>query len=148
MGKDDAPMGKVVVSIEISSAEDEGLARAGHIAPDKVRRAELQAIVDTGATMLVLPEDTIARLGLPLVRKVNARYGDGRMATRNVYGSVRLTVLGRVVTVDALSAPAGAPALLGQIPLEGLDYLVDTSQQRLVPNPESPDPAMALVEVL
>lgn len=148
MAKDKAPMGKVVVEIAISNDRDEGLTAAGHLKPGEVRRAEVQATVDTGATMLVLPEDLIERLGLPVLRKVNTRYGDGRVVARTVYGSVRLKVLNRVITVDALSAPAGTRALLGQIPLEGLDFLVDATKQRLIPNPESPDPEMALVEVL
>jgi hypothetical protein len=65
---------------------------------------------------------------------------------RTIYGSAKLRVLNREVTVDVLSAPIGVPALLGQIPLEGLDFVVDLKNQRLIPNPAAPDPEMALVE--
>jgi hypothetical protein len=40
------------------------------------------------------------------------------------------------------------PPLLGQIPLESLDFVIDPRNQRLAPNPESPDPEMALMEIL
>lgn len=52
------------------------------------------------------------------------------------------------MNVDVLSVPVGALALLGQIPLEGLDFVVDPRSQRLAPNPAAPDPAMALVDLL
>ena len=47
--------------------------------------------------------------------------------------------MGRRTEVDAIVEPSRSVALLGQIPLESLDFWVDPSGQRLVPNPESPD---------
>jgi len=146
MAEAQTKMGKVVEPIEVWNDQDEGLARAGHLAPNQVRRASLEALVDTGANMLVLPEDIIEKLGLPAVRKVKTRFGDGHVVERTIYGSAKLRVLNREVTVDVLSAPIGVPALLGQIPLEGLDFVVDLKNQRLIPNPAAPDPEMALVE--
>ncbi|MGD0089344.1 MAG: retropepsin-like aspartic protease [Planctomycetota bacterium] len=141
-------MGRVAEVIEVSSGGDEELVQAGYLSPDKVRRETLTALVDTGATMLVLPEDVIQRLGLRVVSTVKARVWNGQVVSSTIYGPAKLKVLGRVVHVDVIGVPAGAPALLGQIPLEGLDFVVDTRNQRLVPNPESPDPAMALVDLL
>ncbi|HYF50541.1 MAG TPA: retroviral-like aspartic protease family protein [Planctomycetota bacterium] len=140
-------VGKVTVDLSLSSVEDDALAKSGHLQAAQVRRQKVSAIVDTGATLLVLPEHVIQQLGLPVVRKVTSRFADGRRMERNVYGPVRLEVQGRVVNVDALGGPPGVPALLGQIPLEGLDFMVDSRGQRLVPNPESPDPDLALVDV-
>jgi predicted aspartyl protease len=145
---DKCAMGKVAVEIEVRNDGDEALVRAGHLRVDQVRRVTLEALVDTGATMLVLPDDLIQRLGLPVVRAVKSRLANGQIMSSTLYGSAKLTVLGRAVTVDVLGVPAGAPALLGQIPLEGLDFVVDPKGQRLMPNPASPDPAMALVDLL
>jgi predicted aspartyl protease len=140
-------MGKVLVEVAVSNDRDEGKAQEGLLRGDQVRRAKLHALADTGATMLVLPEEVVKRLGLPPLRQVNTRLANGQFETRTLYGSVHLKVLNREITVDALGAPPGVPALLGQIPLGGLDFLVDSRNQRLMPNPESPDPQMALVDV-
>jgi len=140
--------GRVAEQIEVGNEGDEALVRAGHLRADQVRRVTLTALVDSGATMLVLPEDVIQRLGLPVVRTVRSRLGNGQIVSSTVYGPARLKVLERVANVDVMSVPAGAPALLGQVPLELLDFVVDPKNRRLAPNPESPDPAMALMDLL
>ena len=144
----DTAMGRVTVEIEVSNDRDEGKAEEGLLPADKVRRVTLTALVDTGATLLVLPEEAIQRLGLPVMRTAKTRLGNGQVVPSTIYGSAKLRVLKRVVGVDVLSAPAGVPALLGQVPLEGLDFVVDPKGQRLIPNPESPDPEMAMVDML
>jgi len=147
MGDNEA-MGRITQEVVLTNVSDGALVEAGHLAPEKVRKATLTVLVDTGATTLVLPEDVIQRLGIPVVRTVKTRLGNGEVISRILHGPVRLLVLGRVVNVDVLSAPTGVPALLGQIPLEGLDFVIDPRNQRLIPNPESPDPTMALVDLL
>jgi predicted aspartyl protease len=138
-------MGKIMQKISLANADDEAVCRRGLLSEEKVRRIELEALVDTGATMLSIPEDLIQQLGLPLLRRATTRYGDGRRESRGVYGPVTIRVLGRVEVVSVLAGHPGQPALLGQIPLEGLDLHADPRGQRLIPNPESPD--MPLVEV-
>ena len=46
-------------------------------------------------------------------------------ATFNVFGAVRLTVQGRECTIDVAEIPDGCPVLIGQVPLELLDIVVD-----------------------
>lgn len=141
-------MGKVVVESVVSNGQDDVLVERKILKPTEVRTATIRTLVDTGATMLVLPEDIIQQLGLPPIRKVKTRVADGRVLERQVYGYVKLTIQGRTITTEALSAPKGIPALLGQVPLEVLDFLVDSKNQRLIPNPESPDPEMAMYDIL
>jgi len=43
---------------------------------------------------------------------------------------------GRDCTVDVTEVPDTVPVLVGQIPLEFLDFAVDPKQQRLIGNPE------------
>ena len=63
-------------------------------------------------------------------------------------GRSSVKVFQRTMLTEALEgAPEGMPPLLGQIPLEALDLLIDSKNQRLILNPESPDPEMALVDV-
>ncbi len=52
-----------------------------------------------------------------------------------MYEAVRLTVMGRNCTMDVLEVPDGVPVLLGQIPLEHLDLVVDPCSRTLIGNP-------------
>ena len=52
-----------------------------------------------------------------------------------VYEVVRLTIHGRDCTVDVMEVPDSVPPLVGQVPLELLDFVVDPDGQRLIGNP-------------
>lgn len=54
----------------------------------------------------------------------------------SIYSAARLTVQGRQFTGDVAAIPDAYPVLIGQIPLEGLDFVVDPIGQRLLGNPE------------
>jgi predicted aspartyl protease len=129
-------MGKVVVPAVIENVEDLFKADAGTILPDEVRRVEVpDALVDTGAIMLSMPKRLIAQLGLKPFRKRTLRTVGGIVETR-IYSTVRLTVQDREFTGDVAEIPDDCPVLIGQIPLEGLDFVVDPIHQRLIGNPE------------
>ena len=53
----------------------------------------------------------------------------------SVYDTVRLTLLGRYCHVDVMEVPDEVPVLIGQIPLEMLDLVVDLPGRRLTGNP-------------
>jgi predicted aspartyl protease len=128
-------MGRVTVAAKIESSDDLVLARKGLLPPDQVRSVEVtDALVDTGATILSLPKSVIQKLGLPLVRTRTAVTSAGTK-TMNVYGAVRLTVEGRDCATDVSEVPDECPVLIGQIPLELLDFVVDMQGRRLIGNP-------------
>jgi predicted aspartyl protease len=54
-------------------------------------------------------------------------------------GGVRVEILGRRMLTDALVEDPGATPLVGQIPLEALDLVVDPKSRDLSVNPASPD---------
>ena len=114
-------------------------AARGLIARADVREVEIDALVDTGATMLVIPVDVAARLGLPIIDHLPVCLADATVREMPVVGSLRLSILGRTMTGDALAAPVGATALIGQIPLERLDLIVDPGSREIRVNPASPD---------
>ena len=139
-------MEKVVVDIELLNSYDDESCQKGVLRPDQVRRITIPALVDKGATLLSIPEDDIKKMGLSVVKEVNSRFANGQTAIRKVYGPVKIKLMGRVDVVLALAGHPGLPALLGQIPLEGLDLMVDSKRQRLIPgHPDYPD--SQLVEV-
>ena len=114
-------------------------ARTGLLPRASVRTDVVEALVDTGATGLVLPADVVARLGLREEGTKKVRYADGRFGVVPWVSGVRIEILGREMTCDALVHPTGTTPLIGQIPLEGLDLVVDPKSREVMPNPASPD---------
>ncbi len=127
-------MGKVVERLKLTNVFD----------PKKT--AEVEAVIDTGATMLVLPRDIARKLKLRRMREVGVKYADGRTATKSVYGVVTAEIRGRAGEFNVLVEDNGAQPLVGQIVLEQLDLVVDPKKRKVLPNPQSPD--LPMVEVL
>jgi predicted aspartyl protease len=129
-------MGKVLVTARVENLDDLFKASRGEIGPDEVRRVEVaDALVDTGATMLSMPGRLIRQLGLSPLRARQARTSAGPV-TVQIYGTVRLTVQGRDCPSDVTELPDDCPVLIGQVPLELLDFVVDPAGRRLMGNPE------------
>jgi predicted aspartyl protease len=129
-------MGKVVVPARIENQSDLLRVEEGRLKPEKVRSVEIaDALVDTGATLLSLPRRYIQQLGLTRHRTRAARTAAG-MVSFGIYGPVRLTVQERDCYVEAAEIPDDCPVLIGQIPLELLDFVVDTTGQKLIGNPD------------
>jgi predicted aspartyl protease len=133
---ENATMGRVLVSAKIENLDDQALVKAGHLSAGEARTLEVaDALVDTGATRLSMPRSLIDRLGLD-------RFGAERAKTANgirefgLYGPARLTVQGRYCVVDVSELGEDGPVLIGQVPLELMDWVVDPKGQRLIGNPE------------
>ena len=127
-------MGKVIEKLRLTNVFD------------PKRTVEVEAVIDTGATMLVLPRSLVRKLKLRKMREAGVRYADSRTATKPVYGVVTAELKGRGGEFDVLAEDDGCQALVGQIVLEQLDLIVDPKKRRVVPNPQSPD--LPMVEIL
>lgn len=125
--------------VQLANNHDEEDVKRGRLRPHEVRAARIDALVDTGATMLVLPADVVDKLGLFPDGYRKVRYADGRIRELPWVSCIRITVLGRETVTNALVDDAGTTPLLGQIPLEELDLLVDPKSHELRVNPDSPD---------
>lgn len=129
-------MGKVLVTARIENLDDLFGARKGQIAEDQVRRVEVtDALIDTGATGLLVPKRLVAQLGLDLVRTRPSRTIAGHVPLP-IYRAVRLTVQGRDCISDVAEIPDDFPVVIGQVPLELMDWVVDPKGHRLLGNPE------------
>ena len=141
-------MGKIMTKLKVTNNTDFENSRQGLIRPDQLRSVEIDALVDTGATMLALPEEVVAAAGLPVHGHRNIKDALGRISEVPWVRGVLIEILGREMTCDALVIPRGATPLIGQIPLEGLDLVVDPKTQEVRVNPASPDvPLMDLMRV-
>lgn len=130
-----AVMGRVLTEVTVENLKDLWELEKDVIANDKVRRIHVtDALVDTGATTLALPSRYIQELGL--TRRGEKRSTSSRgTAMIKIYEAVRLTILGREMTIDPVEVPDDCPVLIGQIPLEMLDLVVDLQARRLTGNP-------------
>jgi len=129
-------MGKVVVAARVENLQDALQAEGGKLPPEKVRAAEVSdALVDTGATALSLPRRLVAQLGLMRLRTRLVRTAAGTLSF-GVYEPVRLKVQGRDCMVEVMELPDDCPVLIGQVPLELLDFVVDPTGRKLIGNPE------------
>ncbi len=129
-------MGKVVVAAKIENLHDVYNANHGALAVEDIRTLAVpDALIDTGATLLSMPKRMIEQLGLKRQRTRTARTAAGVVAF-GVFEAVRLTVQGRDCVVEVMELPDECPMLIGQTPLEVLDFVVDPVGQRLLGNPD------------
>jgi hypothetical protein len=128
-------MGKVITMIKVVNWDDLALQAAG-VRKDKPRALETNAIVDTGAVKLYLKSAIIHELGLRPIGEVKSRTMSNRSESRTVFSPVALEIQGRTGRFDVVEIPDSLPNIVGQIPLEDLDWVVDCRNQKLIPNPE------------
>ena len=124
-------VGKVTTSIQITNHADEVRASDGTIPLSSVRTVALdEVLVDTGATLLCLPESLVTRLGLRFVEEVTVLTAAGPTTAR-IYEDARITLYGRTGTFDCIALPEDTEPLLGVLPLERLGLEPDLQNQRL-----------------
>lgn len=128
-------MGRVVAEIVVENIADALAAAQGNVSAEQVRRVIIHdALVDIGATFLSLPRSIIEQLGLIKISAKRVLTSKGP-AESSLYAAVRLIIQGRFCTTDVMEVPDGVSALIGQIPLENLDFVVDPRNQKLIGNP-------------
>lgn len=129
-------IGRVIVAARIENLNDLYEVSKGRLSAEAVRRVDVtDALLDTGATYLSLPRRLVQQLGLERFRSRRARTSSGELKEFDLYGVVRLTIQGRECTTEVAEISDECPSLIGQIPLEMLDFVIDPVGQRLIGNP-------------
>ena len=128
-------MGKVTVTFKATNYDDlSDLARKR--TKRKPRQIQAQALVDAGATRFYLQRRVIEALGLRPVSEITSRTMSDRAEKRTVFSPVKLEIQGRTGHFDVIELADTLPNIIGQIPLEHLDWVVDQRAKKLIPNPE------------
>ena len=138
-------MGLVFAEIELVSGDDLAFFRRGQLQEEQIHRCTVRAMIDNGATMLAIPEFIKRQLDLQKVTDIEAELADGSNLNLEVVGPVEVRFQNRRTNVEALVVPNSKTVLLGAMPMEGMDVLVDPKRERLVVNPESPNVARMLL---
>lgn len=130
-------MGFIFAEILLCNADDVGLARQGYKKPEEIRQLAVTALVDTGAYTLGLPEDVVVQLGLPHVENREFDLADGSKKEMEVVGPVWVKFKNRQTVCLAVKTH-DEDVLLGSIPMEDLDVVINPKAQTIEVNPASP----------
>lgn len=138
VSKQDDAMGLVHAKIELINHRDLWRFEEGLISEDQVRHMEVEFLVDTGAYMLSINDTIREQLGLPLLETRIAELANGENIECDVVGPVEIRYANRRTWTPALVLPGNAEPLLGAIPMEDMDLVVELRTQRLIVNPAHP----------
>jgi clan AA aspartic protease len=125
-------MGQVYEEITLRNALDVGNAKSGLITKEKVRETTVRALIDTGAITLVINEVMRKQLGLEIQERCEATFGNNTKAVCTLTGPVEVHWKDRTTVCQALVTSENRGVLLGAIPLEGMDLMVNPIDQKLV----------------
>jgi len=124
-------MGNVFADITVTNEADIARFQDGHIAESEIRSVTLTAVVDTGATTLVIDEETFRKLGLTMVEPRMINLAGGGKIQGKITNAVNIYWKNRLATTHAVVLPGGK-TLLGVVPLELMDLMVDPVNHELV----------------
>jgi clan AA aspartic protease len=123
-------MGLVRQAVRLSNPHD----------PD-IEEIDALALVDTGAMELCLPERIASQLKLKHAGEVAIHLADGSRKPCDVMTTVRLELFG--LKWHGQVVVTGDEVLLGAIPMESLNLIVDPRRQIVYPNPDNPNMPLA-----
>jgi clan AA aspartic protease len=125
-------MGIIHVDISLSNPRKAGLSPVA-----------ARALVDTGAITLCIPEHTRIQLDLEELERREVTIANGKKEVVPYVGPVRISCLGRNCYTGALVL--GDRVLLGTVPMEDMDLVIEPAKQQVAVNPESPNVPSAIV---
>jgi predicted aspartyl protease len=117
--------------ITLENVIDRGLADRGYIKDAEVRTLTIGAMPDTGAWTLVINEDTRQKLGLTIEGSSDSSLADGVTSNYPMTEAVKIQWKNRSATLQAIVVGNAQTALLGALPLEAMDLVVDPVRKQL-----------------
>lgn len=128
-------MGLLHATIELSNAREDGLSAM-----------QVNALVDSGALHLCVPQHVAIQLKLPVLDQRIVNLADGEPRKVDYVGPIRVGFANRQCLVGALVL--GDEALLGAIPMEDMDLVVSPGRKTLTVNPSHPNIAVSVAKGL
>jgi clan AA aspartic protease len=125
-------MGYVYADITLRNAFDVGEYIRGVVQEPDIRQVTLQAMVDTGAGTLIINEAVRQALGLVVIGEQPATLADRAVKTCKYTDPVMIHWGNRSTAVQAVVMEGADEILLGAIPLEAMDLIVDPARQTLI----------------
>ncbi len=125
-------MGLVHAEIELINGHDLANARRYVIGEEEIRRITVSALVDSGSFYTAINENIQEYLQLPLVGKAHQELADGTIVEVKIVSGLVIKFQDREMMIEAVLLPGNSEVLLGVLPMEGLDLIIDPKRQELV----------------
>ena len=124
-------MGTFYEDVTLVNITDRGLANRGYLDKDKIRTLTVQAMPDTGAWTLVINEEVREKLGLTITGETMSSLANGETSCYPITEAVKIQWKDRSIELPALVVANAKDVLLGALPLEGMDLIVDPVHKKL-----------------
>lgn len=107
---------------------------------------EMSALVDTGATFMCVAEEIALQLGFDIteVGRQMVTLANGHQIKAPKIAPIEIAFENRTYVTEAVVL--GNEPLLGVIPLEAMDLIIDPRQQALIVNPQHPNYPVVLAK--
>lgn len=125
-------MGMVHTEITLRNAYDAYKAKEGLIKEAEIRQTTVTALVDTGSATIAINEELQEQLGLEVQGLKRANFANAAKEICKVTYPVEIYWNERYTALPAVVIPGSDEVLLGAIPLEDMDLIVDPSRQALI----------------
>jgi clan AA aspartic protease len=122
-----------IISVEVSLSNPQKAS---------MRPLQVEALVDTGAITLCIPEHVRIQLDLEELERREVTVANGKKEVVSYVGPVKIACLGRSCYGGALVL--GDRVLLGAIPMEDMDLVISPTRRQVSVNPESPNMPSAI----
>jgi clan AA aspartic protease len=103
---------------------------------------DASALVDTGALHLCIPEHVAIQLQLKDCETREVTLADGKKHQVRYVSPIRIEMLNRKCVTGALVL--GNQVILGAIPMEDMDLIVEPARMRVTVNPQAPNIPMSI----
>jgi len=125
-------MGLVYTDITLKNAYDVGAYRRGSRKEPEIRQTTVRAMVDTGCFTLIITEAVRQELGLDVIEEYDVTLANESTETCKKTEPVEVHWKNRHDVVRPMVLPSAKEVLLGAIPLEGMDLIVDPARQTVI----------------
>ena len=119
-------MGHIFADLELSNPRQ-----------DSLQPIKVKALADTGALMLCIPEHIALQMNLKKEATREISVADGRSINVPYVGPIKVAFGKRFCFVGALVL--GDEVLLGAVPMEDMDLILNPSQRKITVDPASPN---------
>jgi len=125
-------MGQVFTDITLKNAGDLMLSEHGYKQEQEIRQTTVNILADTGAGTLVITEALQQELGLKVRKEKTVRMANNAPVNVQEADPVEVHWKNRSMVCRPWVIPGAQNALLGLIPLEDMDLMVDPNGQTVV----------------
>ena len=125
-------MSIVRAEIKLTNYNDVMEAKNNRIQEKDIRTITVSAVVDSGAWTMVINDATREKLGLEIGRTAPGALADGTENRYKLAGPLEISWKDRSVICEALVVPTAKENLLGAIPMEAMDVMINPRGEELV----------------